>query len=73
MTTDARELFERALKLPESERALLVDALSQSIGAGSVEPALAEELVKRAKRVLNGERGEPADEVLAKLRAKHGL
>ncbi len=74
MTSDARELLERALRLPEGERALLVDALSQSIGGEAIDPAFAAELVKRAKRVLeNGERGTPASEVMARLRAKHGL
>ena len=73
MTADARELLERALKLPEGERALLVDALSESLGAASVEPRLAAELVERARRVLEGERGDPAPEVMAKLRGKHGL
>jgi hypothetical protein len=74
VTADARELLERALKLPERERALLVDVLSESIGGSALDPAFAAELVERARRVLEGgERGEPADEVMARLRSKHGL
>lgn len=74
MSNEARELLERALRLPEVERALLVDALSGTIGGGAVEPAFAEELKKRARSVLEGgERGEPASSVMARLRAKHGL
>lgn len=74
MTTEARELLERALKLPEDERARLADALSESIGVHALDPAFATELVARARRVLEGgERGEPASEVMKRLRAKHGL
>ena len=73
MTADARELLERALKLPETERVALVEALSQTIGSSPLDPAFAAELAARARRVLAGDRGEPAAEVMARLRKKHGL
>jgi hypothetical protein len=82
MTQETRDLLERALKLPEEDRARLAEVLLGSLGneadddAGdpAVERAWAVELGRRVRRALEtGERGRSADEILTELRAKHGL
>jgi hypothetical protein len=72
VTRKAREILQRALELSEAERALLVEALAGTIGPGALDASFAAELVARARSVVEGgERGAPANEVMARLRAKH--
>ncbi len=74
MVQETRELLERALKLPEEDRALLVEALRASLGEGEdedpakVERAWGEEIARRLADADRGEPGVPAADVLAKMR-----
>lgn len=73
MTHDARELLDRALKLPPEERALLAAALDASLGdedEGSRDPevraAWRDEIARRVRELREGKVAPvPADQVHA--------
>ena len=80
MVQETRELLERALKLPDTDRALIVEALRASLGDDdgddeapedpAVRAAWREELARRVREYREGKVTPiPADEVFAEARA----
>jgi putative addiction module component (TIGR02574 family) len=75
VTRDTRDLLDKALKLPREERANLaaelIASLDEKEDPAVVERTWRDEIVRRARDVLEGrDPGKPAEEVFARLRAK---
>ncbi|MCE5279107.1 MAG: addiction module protein [Planctomycetaceae bacterium] len=70
----AQEIKERALRLPPTERAALIDALMSSFdrpNAEEIDAAWAEEAEKRLDEMDSGQvKGIPAEEVFRKIDQK---
>lgn len=75
MASTARDLLDDALALPPDERRALASALLDSVDEApdpGWEQAWADELTRRADAAdAAGDLGEPADQVLAELRARY--
>lgn len=87
MTHEARDLLERALKLPAEDREMLVGAIQASLDEDDASPdpkvraAWREEIARRVREYREGkvtpipaeQVHAEAHEVVARARARHGL
>jgi putative addiction module component (TIGR02574 family) len=66
-----RDLIERASKLTDDERRVVVDAIAPKASTASLAAEWETEIARRAALVRSGESsGRPADEVFARLESK---
>jgi putative addiction module component (TIGR02574 family) len=65
------QVIELAAQLTEEERRVVVDAIAPEESVEEIAEAWSEEIARRAARVRAGEsKGQPADEVFARIEAK---
>jgi hypothetical protein len=70
-TATVRQVIDLAAQLTEEERRVVVDAIAPKESVEEIADAWSEEIAQGAARVRAGEwKGQPADEVFARIEAK---